>query len=121
MTTMRERLLSKTNKRYREVKLPDGDVVTIRNLSERERSQHELQGLNQKTGAFQYAKMPDMKLQMIGLCLVDGETKEQLLSGDEWRQLGDLDSSVVACIYSACLEHNGYEKKEVEELVGNSD
>lgn len=121
MTTTRERLLSKNARRYRDVKLPDGDVFTIRNLSERERTEQELQTLNRKTAQTDVSKLPAAKLRMIAACLVDSETKEAVISPDEWQLIGDLDSAVTSRLYAACLEHNGFEDEEVEELVGNSD
>lgn len=120
MSNQRDKLFNKINKRYHDVKLSDGDVFTIRNLSERERTEHEIGNLNNK-GQFDVRKYPETKLKMIGSCLVDSETKEQLLQESEYDKIGDLDSQVVAKLYSACLSHNGYEDDEVEELVGNSE
>lgn len=119
--TMREELLGSTEVQYATVTDPRGRVWTIRDMDELEKSNHDLNALDRKNGGVDYSKLVDAKLKFIAACLVDPETKEQLLAGDDWKQLRKVRSQITSCIYSACLKHSGYEKSEVEDLVGNSD
>lgn len=116
----REKLLRCVDRRFKSVQVPGGETFTIRSLTEKERSDHELRIIDRKTSKVQVSKLPEAKLRMVAACVVDDDTKEPVIQSDEWKMLEPLDSAIVACLYAACLKHNGFEDAEVEELVGNS-
>ena len=116
--TLREKLLSKTNRRYRMVKI-DGEEYWLQSLTDLERVSLDLIQMYTTTAKVNFQKLPEVKARMLCLSLVEGEGKEACFDETEWQQLQSLDSRLVAKLYSACLEHNGYEDKEIEELVGN--
>jgi hypothetical protein len=118
MKNLRETLLAKTQRRYTTVDV-DGDEFCLQSLTELERSQQESTMIDRKTMKVDFRKLPESKLKMICLCLVDPETKEPLFQSSEWVALQALDSRVVNKLYNACADHNGWEDKVVEELVGN--
>jgi hypothetical protein len=115
---LRETLLAKSNRRYTSIDI-DGDVFWIRSLTELERSKQEASMINAKTMKVDFNKLPEAKLKMLCMCLVDGDTKEPLFEVHEWVALQALDARVIAKLYTACLEHQGYTDDDVEELVGN--
>jgi hypothetical protein len=119
MTISKEGLLAKCERIYREFTIRSGETIRIQTLTELEKAEIELLMLNNK-GSVDVRKLPESKLRTMCACMVDGEGK-RLFSDDEWRSLQPLNSSVVAEIYSECLEHIGFEDAEVEELVGKSD
>lgn len=75
--------------------------------------------MDQQTAKVNFQKLPEVKARMLCLSLVEGDGGEPCFDESEWKELQSLDSRLVAKLYSACLEHNGYEDQEIEELVGN--
>jgi len=118
-TISKAALLAKCERRYREVPIGGGECCRIQSLTERERADIEFRLLNSK-GSVDVRKLPENKLRTLCACMVDGEGN-RLFADNEWSQLEALDSGVIAKVYSACLEHIGFEDAEVEELVGKSD
>lgn len=117
-TNLRETLLAMANRRYKSVDV-NGTQFWLQSLTEAERSYQELVAIDRKSGKVDYARLPEAKLRMLCLCLVDGEGGERMFADDEWGQLSALDSAVIAKLYAACLSLNGYETDEVKEMVGN--
>lgn len=118
MKNLRETLLAKCNRRYMSIEV-DGDVFWIRSLTELERSRQEASMINAKTMKVDFHKLPEAKLKMLCMCLVDEESKEPLFEVNEWPALQALDARVVAKLYTACLEHQGFTDDDIEELTGN--
>ena len=115
----RDQLLAKTKRRFSEVTLPDGDTVRIRSLTERERSKYESETLNKK-GELNQVKLADAKRRLIALCVVDSDGNA-ILSADDVRALEEVDSAVTQSLYDAIRQHCGFDQRDVEELVKNSD
>ena len=115
---LRETLLSMANRRYVSVDI-QGTQFWLQSLSEAERSYQELVAIDRKSGKVDYTRLPEAKLRMLCLCLVDGEGGDRMFADDEWGKLSALDASVVARLYAAALQLNGYEQDEVQEMVGN--
>ena len=118
--TTREQLLAKAAPEYRDVTLPDGDVVCIRRLPDGDKITIELEMVNRKTHEADFEKLPAVRWKTVAWSLVDGETKERMFGDDEWDQVKSLPSAIVECIFKACQELNGNQKELVQELVGNS-
>lgn len=117
---IRETILAKSNRRYVSVEV-DGEAFWICSLTEAERSQQELTTFDHKTNKVDLKKLPEAKLKMLCLCLVEGSGGDRCFDVSEWKLLQDLDSRLVAKLYAVCLKHNGYEDDEVEDLVKNSE
>lgn len=117
MSLNKSDLLARCERRFRDVALPDGGSVRIRSLTEFERSSLELRMFD-KSGKVSVAKLPEAKLRTLACCIVD-DAGEPLFAEQDWREIQALDSGIVAKIYSACLEHIGFEDEEIEELAGN--
>lgn len=117
--SLRDKLLALCDRRYCAVQVGE-DEFWIQSLTELERSNHELCTINQKSGNFDYRKLPEAKLRLLCSCLVDGNGGDRLFADAEWAQLQALDSRVVAKLYEASLQHCGWNDEEVEDLVKNS-
>lgn len=118
--SLREKLLAKTHRRYQSIEI-DGEVFWIQSLTDAERVKLDLLQINRKTNKVDFDKLPEVKAKMLCMTLVEGDGGQACFDESEWQQLMTLDSRVVAKLYSECLKHNGYEDKEIQELVGNSD
>lgn len=119
MSNARDRLLQSTGRRYKTVETKIGPF-TLRSLTEYERSEYELTYLDAKTATVDIRKLPEAKLRLVGLTLVD-ENEQLMFNDNQWRELESVDSAVIAELYSAALRHIGFEDAEAEELVKNSD
>lgn len=119
---MREKLLSLgKGRRYSEVTMPGGEVFCIRDLSPREALKQKMAMLD-KDGKPDFSLLPDMQMKLVAMCLVDSETKEQLLSEDEWQLLDSFSDRDFECLHEACNKHCGIdEEMQVKEQVKNSD
>lgn len=115
----RDQLLAKTKRRFSEATLPDGDKVRIRSLTERERSKYESETLNKK-GELNQAKLADAKRRLIAICVCDSEGNT-ILTADDVRSLEEVDSAVTQTLYDAIRQHCGFDQRDVEELVKNSE
>lgn len=116
--TLRERLLN-PQKEYRTVKDSAGNEWTIRAMTVGEKDRHNLSMVNQKTGKPDFSKLTESKCRLVATLLVDPETKEPLLSGDEWRQLEQVPGSTIDDVYNAAVSLSPDEEPMVQELVGN--
>lgn len=119
-STLKAKLLAKSQRTYLTIQDPDGDEWMVQSLTELEKSKQDMLALNKKTGKIDWAKTAEAKLRFIASCLVDPDSKERLLADDDWQQLGEVRAAVTSCIYSAALEHNGYESDEIDERLGES-
>lgn len=117
MSLSKTELLTRCQRRFIDVSLPDAGVVKLQSLTELERSQLELRMFD-KAGKVAVSKLPEAKLRTLAACMV-GEDQQRLFTDAEWGDLQSLDSGIIAVIYSACLKHIGFEDDEIEELSGN--
>lgn len=120
LPTLRDLLLSKTERRYAVVEIPEYSVkVGIRSLTEKERSAYELEVINAK-GADYQVKLENARRRLVILVAVDPETKAQLFKPLDAVRLEDVDSAVTSQIYDAAVKHCGFRSGDLEELVKNS-
>lgn len=111
----RERLLSKTQTRYREIQF-DGETYRLRSLNERERAEYELK-LQDKKGRYTFERARRL---LILHCLV-GPDGNRILTDDDEAALELVDGRLTGALYGAAQEHCGYDKDEIEDLVKNSE
>jgi hypothetical protein len=111
----RDGLLSKTARRYKEIAF-DGETYRIQSLTEAERAKYEIQ-LQDKKNGYQFEKSRRL---MVCKTLVD-ESGSRILSDDDADLLKAVDGRVMAMLYSAAIDHCGYDDKEVEDLSKNSE
>ncbi len=111
----RDKLLSKTATRYKEIEF-EGETYRLRNLNERERAEYELK-LQDKKGRYTFERARRV---LIIQCLVDADGKQMLNDEDE-AALEMIDGRITGALYDAAQEHCGYDKNEIEELVKNSE
>lgn len=109
MTTSREQLREKLlsrgkGRRYDTVKMPDGEEYTIRDLSPREAMQQKLLVLD-KDGEVDMTKLAEVNMRLVATCVVDPQTKENLLEPDEWEMLDEWSDPDFEHLHSACLKH----------------
>jgi hypothetical protein len=115
----RDVLLALNKRRFTDVTLPSGDVVRIRNLSEKERSKYESETLT-KGGQLNAAKLADAKRRLIALCCVD-DAGNLIFHPDDIKGLESVDSAVTQVLYDEIRTHCGFDKEDIEELVKNSE
>lgn len=116
----REELLGSFQRRFRDVPLPDGRSVRIRNLSELERGRLiEAPRLNAPDDAARRKAIREEPSRWIIACVV-GESGDPLFTKDDVPELMQLDSATSRAIYVAAQEHVG-SIPAVEELEKNSD
>lgn len=120
LPTLRDLLLSKTERRYAVVEIPEYSVkVGIRSLTEKERSAYELEVLNAK-GPDVAVKIENARRRLVILVAVDPETKAQLFRPLDSIQLENVDGAITGQIYDAAVKHCGFRSGDIEELVKNS-
>lgn len=113
-------LLSKTQRRYKMVPLPGGDLARIQSLTEREKSEYECSVLSSRSGRAIRSRMASATRALIILCLVDGNGN-RLLGDEDHDKLSQVDGAVTAAIYTAASEHCGFSADDIESLVKNSE
>lgn len=118
--TLRDLLLSKVERRYALVEIPEyGVKVGIRSLTEKERSAYEMESLNAK-GADFAVKLENARRRLVILVAVDPETKQPLFKPLDSIQLESVDSAITSQIYDAAVKHCGFRSGDIEDLVKNS-
>ncbi len=111
----RDGLLAKTARRYKELAF-DGETYRIQSLTEAERAKYEIQ-LQDKKNGYQFEKSRRL---MVCKTLVD-ESGNRILDDNDADLLKNVDGRVMAMLYSAAMDHCGYDDSEVEELTKNSE
>ncbi len=106
------------DRRFEIVPVPGLGPVRIRSLKELERSRYETDTLGDDGGT-ERDRLETAKRRLIVMCVVDGDA-EPLLTADDLDALGDKDGAITAYLFDACRRHCGFEKGDIERLVGNS-
>ena len=118
MTLMtRDQLLQPAKRRFREVEV-NGGTVRIRSITEKERSEWELGGLDRK-GKVARNGLLSIKCRLIVLCVVD-EDGNPVFRESDVPKLMEQDSVVTDTIATACQEHCGITDSDIEGLEKNS-
>ncbi len=117
--TARAELLAPSQRRFRTVTLPNGQVVRIRNLTEREKSAFEAAILTSK-GEPNRARVADLNRRLIVITLVDGNG-DLLLTPADVVALEELDGAITSVLVDAIRDHCGFGEGDIEELVKNSE
>jgi hypothetical protein len=118
MLSTREELLSSFQRRYREVPLPSGRTVRIRNLTELERGKLiEVPRLNAATDAERRKAVQEEPCRWIVACVVDSDG-QRLFKASDIPDLQQLDAADTRAIYVAAQEHVG-SIPSVEDLEKN--
>lgn len=115
MTISKEKLLSKTARRYAEVTI-EGERYRMQSLSEKERCEYEL-SLQDKKGKFAADKLRRM---LLVKALVD-DSGARLLSDSDEALLKEVDGKLIGVLYDLAKKHCGYDDDELESLTKNSD
>lgn len=114
----REALLRKRPRRTKVVPLPElGGEVTIRAMSEGERSRYEASFLD-KDGKPKMTTIEAARRRMIVMCVID-DSGNPLLTLDDLAALADADSAALSRIYNESRDLSGFEQQDIEELTGN--
>lgn len=133
MSLTKDGLLGKCHTRYQSVPLPDGDVVVIRSMSEGEKSGYENKLVKKGGGGASMAglKVARQRLVLWVTCNDDdspmfppagvGSDGTPVWDAQTWDAIDAVDSLVMGHIYDAALQHCGFGKTDVEELVKNSE
>jgi len=109
----REFLLGGYAPSFREVELPDGGKVRIRNLPAGERDKYVLASRNLKTGGQEIKGLETATARLIVLCVVDSQGN-RLFSRDDIAQLQEQDPSIQDAIYAAAAKFCGLIEDEDE-------
>ena len=110
----REALLGGYVPGYREVPLPDGSKVRIRNLPAGERDAYVLESRDLKTGGQRLDGLRTATARLIQLCVVDGNGN-RLFSKEDIPLLQEQDPAVQDVIYAAAAKFCGLIVDEAEE------
>ena len=110
----REQLLSKTQRRYVELKIGD-DTFRLQSLTEKERTDYELALQDKKTGKISFDKTRRM---LIARVLVD-EHGNRLLTDADVDALQSVDGRITGMLFSEAQKHCGYDDDEIENLTKN--
>ncbi len=114
----REAILAKAKRRFKEFSF-DGETYRMQSLTERERSQYELQ-LQDKKGGVTNSSVEKMRRLLVAKTLVDKDG-QRLFSDEEESLLADVDGRMMAILYDQAWKHCGYDKDELEDHLKNSD
>lgn len=107
MLATREDLLSSFQRRYREVPLPSGRTVRIRNLTELERGKLvEGPRLSAATDAERRKALQEEPVRWIVACVVDADGN-RLFKTSDIPDLLQLDAADTRAIYVAAMDHLG--------------
>lgn len=114
----REQLTARAKRRYLEFDVPHLGKVRIRNLTERERSRFESVLLS-NSGGLVKSKLENAKRRLIVETVVDAQG-ELILKPADVAALEEQDGAVTSLIYEEAKKHCGFDRDDIEELVGNS-
>ncbi len=117
--TPRSDFLAPMQRRYRTVHLSSGQVVRIRNLTEREKSAFEAAVLTSK-GEPSRSRIADLNRRLIVITLVD-TNGDLLLTPADVVALEELDGAITTQLVDAIREHCGFAEGDIEGLVKNSE
>jgi len=112
MTISREKLLSKTQRRYKEFQF-DGDSYRIQSLNEAERAEYEIQ--LQTTKKYDWEKSRRL---FVCKTLVD-DNGQRLFSDADQESLKQVDGRIVGVLYNEAQKHCGYDQDEIETIAKN--
>ncbi|MFA7121298.1 MAG: hypothetical protein WC277_07435 [Bacilli bacterium] len=108
-------------RRYRTETLPVcGLTVRIQSLNEGELSAYYAKTAMAKSDAARETRVKNATRRLFALCLVDGDGN-RLLTDADTEALAGLDARDSQMLASACQEHVGVTKGEIEDLVKNSE
>lgn len=113
----RDALLKRHVRRYRDCQLPDGAIVRLQSITERERSEWESH-IKIRRGQVTRESMQMMRARLIVLCLVD-DAGQQILQPGDAAQILDWDSALSNALFEQCQEHCGISEADVEGLAKN--
>lgn len=119
----RERLKANAEKRAAETRqavLPDGSIVSIRNLNEREQVDLDVTLFDKKTGEINPERLRVKKWKTLARVVIDQETGNRLYGDDEWEEFATYSPDDVAAIYAKHVENQPDTVKEIEGAVKNS-
>lgn len=119
MLLSREQLLKRRPRRTTVVEVPElGGSVTLRALTEGERSRYEMSFLNKKG-----VPRADLVEQARARLIVESAVDEQgnlLFGPDDVEALYQLDASITARLYDEARKLSGFEESDIESLAKNS-
>lgn len=116
----REELLKRRPRRTKVVEVPElGGHLIVRALTEGERSRFEASFLNAK-GVPRRDLIEEARARLIVESVVD-EGGNPVLSLEDLEQLQDIDAAITARLYDEARKISGFDERDVEELVKNSD
>lgn len=107
--TTRDTLLKLTGRRYLPVDIPGLGPLTVRSLSELERSKVEDVSTNDR---------PKLKRTILIQSLVDSETKLPVFTDADMELVGTIDGAVVDTIVGASMQLNKISEADVLSLLG---
>lgn len=119
--TNREQLLVKLKqptRRYETVTVPSGELFTVRSLSMKDRGENDrmIFGDGDK---LDLKRIDHQQCDLLCRAVVDKETKEPLLSVDEWELWQTMNADDVDALLRAIEKVNGKRVTE-QEILGNS-
>lgn len=112
--------LNLTSRRYHDVPIPGTAlVVRIRSLFEGEKSRYELETMT-KGGGFLAERVEDARRRLVCLTAVDADGELMFPQPDDLKRLEAVDGRATSVVYDAARDHCGFDKGDIEALVGNS-
>ena len=112
MYLTREALFQKTERRYRDVDLPNGEKARLQSLNELERAEHNSE-LLKDDGSVDKEKLKLATCRLLRMMLVDADGNE-ILHDSDIEVLLQIDSAVMEVIGDAAREHIGWNKDKPE-------
>jgi hypothetical protein len=110
-----EQILAAADNRVREVKVPEwGGSVFVRTISADERDRFEARFADRKDKG-------GVRADLVGMALCDEQGKALKPTDAEIKALGQKSSGVMDRIFSAIMDLNMMNARDVEKLEGNSD
>lgn len=107
--------------RYDTLTLPvSGKTVRIRSLSELELEEYQMSLIGNDGQSVRRTRLADATRRLIVLCLVDG-AGNRICNENHVAKLAAWDGADVQYLGDACSKHCGLNRKELENLVKNSE
>ena len=113
----RAALLGKSKRRFAVYRIEHLGDVRVRNLTEAERSQFEVDNLNDDLN-HDRGKVLNAKRRLICACVVDAEGNP-ILTLDDVVALGEVDGAITGALFDVCQKHCGFKPGDIERLAGN--
>ncbi len=113
MSLTRDQMLSKTERRYMDVTIPEHDgSIRIQSLTSKERAIYEMWFRNRE-GVTVASRLGDARVRLMISCVVD-DTGDPTFALDDLPRLRETDAAIAERVYDAAWKHCGMESEAKE-------